>query len=350
MNYPNLYDISWKVDEPTYREDPALSYSTLARFDREGFDKLDHLYDRIETPSLTFGSAVDTLITGSQEEFSDQFIIAEFPPISDNLQTIAKTLFSLYSNEHRTIDSIDDEILAEVGANCDFYSNPKYKNYRVKLIKENCQDYYNIMYAAQGKKILDSETAHKVSVVVRALKESPATSWYFMPDSPFNDAVQRFYQLKFKASFDDIDYRIMADLIVVDHENKEIIPVDLKTSSHTEWDFASSFVQWRYHIQARLYWRVLRKNLDAHPIFKDYTLKNYRFIVVNKETVTPLVWEFDKTQEDGQLEYGRNGQILFNDPFYLGKCLKYYLDRKPRVPIGIKLNDMNNLDNKLNEL
>ena len=44
MNIPKeLKDISWQVDESTYRADPALSYSTLAKFEREGFNKLDHL-------------------------------------------------------------------------------------------------------------------------------------------------------------------------------------------------------------------------------------------------------------------------------------------------------------------
>ena len=44
----NLKDISWNVDEPTYRADSALSYSTLARFAREGFNKLDSLFTPIE--------------------------------------------------------------------------------------------------------------------------------------------------------------------------------------------------------------------------------------------------------------------------------------------------------------
>ena len=39
----SLYDISWKVSEEEYREDSALSYSTLARFEREGFNNLDKL-------------------------------------------------------------------------------------------------------------------------------------------------------------------------------------------------------------------------------------------------------------------------------------------------------------------
>ena len=62
-----VFDISWQVTEPEYRADSALSYSTLARFAREGFNKLDSLFDKLDTPSLTFGRAVDALITGGQE-------------------------------------------------------------------------------------------------------------------------------------------------------------------------------------------------------------------------------------------------------------------------------------------
>ena len=56
----SLYDISWKCSEPEYRADPALSYSVLAKYEREGFENLDTLFDRVESPSLLFGSIVDT--------------------------------------------------------------------------------------------------------------------------------------------------------------------------------------------------------------------------------------------------------------------------------------------------
>ena len=37
----SLKDIAWNVTEEEYRADHAYSYSTLAKFDREGFEKLD---------------------------------------------------------------------------------------------------------------------------------------------------------------------------------------------------------------------------------------------------------------------------------------------------------------------
>ena len=66
----DLKRISWVCSEEEYRADPAYSYSTLAKYNREGFNKLDSLFDKVESPSLTFGSAVDSIITGGEEEFN----------------------------------------------------------------------------------------------------------------------------------------------------------------------------------------------------------------------------------------------------------------------------------------
>jgi hypothetical protein len=147
---------------------------------------------------------------------------------------------------------------------------------------------------------------------VDALKSSEATKWYFAIDNPFEN-VERHYQLKFKATLDGVDYRCMSDLLVVDHDKKIVYPVDLKTSSHTEWDFYQSFVDWHYHIQARLYWRIIRHIMDNDEVYKDYKLDDYRFIVVNKRTLTPLVWLFDATKSVGDLVYGKNNDIIFKD-------------------------------------
>ena len=90
MEEKSLYDISWKVSEEEYRADSAYSYSTIARFDREGFNNLDKLFDKLETPSLLFGSLVDTLLTDGQEEFDRRFEVADFPVLSDTLIQITR--------------------------------------------------------------------------------------------------------------------------------------------------------------------------------------------------------------------------------------------------------------------
>ena len=130
-------------------------------------------------------------------------------------------------------------------------------------------------------------------------------------------------------------------LIIVDYEDKKIIPVDLKTSGHHEWDFQESFCQWDYMIQARLYWLLLRLNLDKDPYFKDFTLENYRFIVVNKDTLTPLVWEFPLTKVSGTLIDDKGNE--YRDPLEIGTELRSYLDNKPQVPNGIDMIGVNTI-------
>ena len=93
----SLQEISWQVSENEYRQDPALSYSLLAKYEREGFNSLPHLFDKISTPSLTFGSAVDSLITGGKADFEDRFIVAEFPSISESIIVIVRDLFNMYN-------------------------------------------------------------------------------------------------------------------------------------------------------------------------------------------------------------------------------------------------------------
>lgn len=94
-------------------------------------------------------------------------------------------------------------------------------------------------------------------------------------------------------------------------------------------------------IQSRLYWRILRANLNKDSYFKDFELKNYRFIVVNKDTLTPLVWEFPYTQAVGTLVDDKGNE--YRDPNVIGQELRGYLDLRPKVPNGIDIDDLNTI-------
>ncbi len=345
----SLRDISWQVSEEEYRADPALSYSNLARYEREGFNNLDKLFDRIETPSLTFGSAVDSIITGGQEEFDERFMVAEFPSIPDSIVKIIKSLYKQYAGTYRSLLNIPDNSIIRETEDQNYQMNWKPET-RAKVIKEKGTDYYNLLFVAGDRRILDTQTYQDVCNAVKALKESKSTQLYFAEDNPFEPDIERLYQLKFKGEFGGITYRNMADLIIVNHKEKWVKPVDLKTSSHTEWDFHKSFVDWRYDIQARLYWAIIRQNMDKDEYFKDFKLLNYDFIVVNKRTLTPLVWNCPFTQAQGTLKFGKNDQIEMRSPFVIGEELNSYLTSRPKVPIGISDIGANDLKEWLNTL
>ena len=344
----SLYDISWQVSETEYRNDPALSYSTIAKFDRTGFDQLSHLFEQQESASLTFGSAVDSIITGGMQEFNDRFAVCDFSAISPAIQNIVDFLFGKYHEMYNTLQEIPSEEILTVIKNFDYQRNWRDEN-RVNSILQKGSEYYAALRSAYGKEAINQEIFDEVLSTVRALKESPQTKWYFRANSITED-VDRLYQLKFKANINGVDYRCMADLIVVDYANKVIYPIDLKTSSKPEYEFYKSFIQWSYSQQARLYWLIIRKNLDEDPFFKDFVLDDYRFIVANKRTLTPLVWKYDDTQKRGTLIYGMNHNIVLRDPLEVGQELNDYLRTNPDVPQGINKEGDNNIIEWLNKV
>lgn len=345
----SIKELSWNVSEEEYRKDPALSYSTLSRFEREGFNNIEHLFDRIETSSLTFGSAVDSIITGGQEEFDDRFLVADFPSIPDTIIKIVKDLFNDFNTVYNNLLDIPDKEIIRKATVYNYQSNWKPET-RAKVIKEKGAEYYSLLYIAKDRTIIDTGTYQDVCNAVNTLRESESTKFYFACNNPFEPDIERFYQLKFKARFNNINYRCMADLIIVNYKEKWIKPVDLKTSSHTEWDFYKSFNEWRYDIQARLYWAIIRQNMDNDEYFKDFELHNYEFIVVNKKTLTPLVWICPFTRATGTLTFGENGRIKYRSPFEIGEELSYYLNTRPRVPVEINETTSNDLNIWLNKL
>lgn len=342
MERKSLRDISWQVTEPEYRADPALSYSILSRYEREGFGSLDKLFDKIESPSLVFGSVVDTLMTGTQEEFDEHFFVAQMDnPPTDALVQITNRLFETWKDTYMSITDIPTDSLISTIADIPWNNNWKPET-RAKKIKEDCAAYYKLLYLSDGKTLISTYLYNDAMNVVNKLKSADATRFYFEPDNMFNTNIQRFYQLKFKATFDDVDYRCMADLIVVVHDKKLVVPVDLKTSYKPEYDFHKSFLEWRYDLQARLYWRIIRDNMDKDPYFKDFELAPYNFIVANKKTLNPLTWKFMATKQEGDIVLN-NGNVL-RHPFTIGKELKGYLDNRPPVPNGIDLIHPNIID------
>lgn len=342
--------ISLDISEEEYRSDGRMHYSTLASYERGGgFKALPTLFDRVETPSLLLGSVVDCLLTGSTEEFDEQYLVADFPSIGDKELSIVKGLFAVYGTSYNTLDEIQNNIIGAVIDEVGFQPNWKPET-RIKVIKERCSEYYKLLRLSAGKTIVSAEMYSDALNMVDALRTAPSSKFLFASNDPFNDNVERLYQLKFAHTFEGIDYSCMADLIVVFHDKKLVLPVDLKTSSHTEYEFFRSFLDWNYQIQARSYWRQIRATMDEDDYFKDFKLLNYHFVVCNKKTLNPLVWECPFTQEYGSIFVGKNKQIELRDPFVIAKELKYYLDNPSTVPVGINLSEPNNLQIWLDKL
>lgn len=289
----SLYDISLKISEEEYRADPAISYSTLAKFSREGVKVIPNLFDKISSPSLTFGSMVDSLLTGGNQEFEERFLVADFPDIPDSQVQIIKSLYNLCGSSHRSLSMIPDSLIIEQTEVYQFQRNWKPET-RSKVIKENGEVYYSLLTLAKDKEVVSTKIYQDAVNCVEALKLSNVTSWYFQEDNPFDGSIERMYQLKFKGVYENIPIRCMADLIIVNHDEGTIQMIDLKTTKDVT-EFQHSFYVWQYFHQAQMYSEILRQNIIKDDYYKNFKILPYLFIAIDRFIKQPVVYKYDRT-------------------------------------------------------
>ena len=110
----SLKDISLQITEQEYREMPELSYSTLAKYERGGFSSIKTLNDKVESPSLLYGSCVDTYLTDGVDAFNERFMVAIFPELKDSEVSVIKSIFALTNGLYTWNKISNDTILQAI--------------------------------------------------------------------------------------------------------------------------------------------------------------------------------------------------------------------------------------------
>ena len=339
----DIKTISWNVDEKTYREYPALSYSLLSKYEKVGFSGLNSLFEKQESESLLFGNLVDTLIT-QPDEFYNKFYIVDSIP-SSTIQDIVEKVFKVFSNEN-SLSDIADSAIVEFAK--DYQPNWKDET-KAKKIREGGESYFQLLKEAKDKIIVSKDLFNDAINVKLALFNTPLISPYL---SGPQDSVFRYNQIKFKTFLNRIEYKCMFDLLYVNYEDQWILPVDLKTTSFPEYDFYKRYLECRYDIQSKLYWRILNKCIREDEHFKNFELFDFHFICVNKHSLHPLVWVDKYCESVADVVYitKTNKKIILRDPEVIGKELLYYLTYKPCFPEGIVENKPNSINNWINRM
>ena len=328
----NFKDISWQVTEPEYRASKNLSYSTLATFLREGLPGLKRVLDgeKKSSSSLLFGSLFDTMLTGA-EDFDKLFLVGDFKQPTQAVLNIINELFDKYKQaddfEKIRLSSLSGFTKEEVIAACnkyDYYSRAK-DDTRIGYIS-GAKDYYSMLVLSEDKSVVSKEDFQSAVDCIKAVKTCDFTKWIF------DGTYELHYQLKFK--LDGVfNIRCMFDIILVDYENKQIFPIDLKTSSHQEIEFYKSFYEWSYYIQSSMYSYILRESIKNTP-FADFKVMPFMFLPINRYTKSPLLWIDSKsTQEDPSYFYLNGNKIpswkeLYENALYAIKNNEFHYTKE----------------------
>lgn len=286
-----LSDLALDMTEEQYHALPFLSYSILARYEREGgFKSLPATWGELwaptpKTDALVFGGAVDAIVTGGMDEFDARFRVVDIPPTPDKVRQVLDALIA------RGVDLCDTGRVLEVVEEMAFYPSWR-KETRLAKLNEGLA-YYEAMRGDDGRQVLDAATHAHVLSVVDDLRRSPLAGALLFGALP--DGRERFFQLKFTAKIGGTPYKAMCDMIIVDHERKAIHIYDLKTTGKESYSFKLSYLDWGYHIQSWLYRRVVEEAVVMTD-FDDYTVDGFSFIVASKTAGAPCVWD-DHTPE-----------------------------------------------------
>lgn len=213
----------------------------------------------------------------------------------------------------------------------DFYGNHALKTRINRVIKDG-SEYWQALIDNVGKTLVDVPTYHIVQGCIESLKYNPITSKFLLQDSGEGYDVYNEYEIAYEQVIEGDDYEVTLpikckiDRFVVNHDEKSIIIVDLKTTSKPLGTFDEEVYKRRYNRQLAFYSMCLQHEfpeyeITGHMIVAVQTNKEYpcemfyidkSFIQLGIEQYSELlqriawhmhhnVWANTMEQEEGQI-------------------------------------------------
>lgn len=334
------------ISEDAYHEYPAWSHSLIARYAREGFGCIATLHDKfVPNAAMEFGSLFDSIITRGRQTLDDYAVMDISVPNAER-----QALDYLSTCTDKRFEDLDPQYIYDKCTECGYQ-----KNWGAKAKYDHLSpyaEYYNTKLS--GKKIVSREDWNDAMEMARVFRNDDYLKTIFGTKS--TEDIEYLYQLQFcedvlLPSGKQVSVKIMPDLLVIDHKNKTIQPVDLKTSTNPGWSFDENFIRMRYDLEASVYSDIIALVIDKIPGYQDYTILPYLFTDISrtdKIPVTMLYPQNDESQQDGFCFTKDGKQYKYKSWMRLLDEIIAYEETQAKVPEHIKLGEPNNILDLLN--
>jgi len=265
------------MTEEEYRTLPNSEYfsaSFLKMFNKEGPEALIKKI-KYESKELLKGSVVDDLIFNS-DKFESIYHVSDAlkEPTSSEL-TLINNLFELISIEEIKEDSYIKKGLNVIKEN-KLWNNIKDEKLLINKIKDdNFIKNLESKILSNHKIVISGNDYMNTLSIVNNLKNNKFTKDYF--DNSNIKEIQALFQIPIIFNIQEDKFKSLLDIILIDHKNKKIRAVDLKTGHHDNKSFKYTFLKYRYDIQAGLYTKALESYVIQNGL-TDYSIENPVFI------------------------------------------------------------------------
>ena len=296
------------VSQETYRDIDRLSYSSLKMYeenrkrfksiyidkDQEVIEKYKE--DQAKNDYIRMGNIVDVMLTDN-DNFYNYFIESTSIKPTGQLLIFVDALLKITkdeSNDGVASTSFQDrcerayDILKE-------WNGGKLRDgfdTVVNKFEKEGKGFYEESLKSIGKTVITPEEASLATSILNNLKTS------FNTKNIVNSEGLTKYPILFDLM--DIPFKMEADKIIFDHENKIIKPYDYKITSFIENFIWDGFLKKRYYLQSCLYKWGIEQWKDSNE-YKSYRVDNLCFVVADQTNYfAPLLYETaDKHYEQG---------------------------------------------------
>ena len=288
----SLANYSLNIEEEAYHAYPAWSYSVIAKYAKEGFSAIKNLHDKVEpTASMKFGSLFDSILTRGKKTLDYYAVMDMTVPDAER-----KALDYISSRTDEVFADLSPEYIYNCCQECGYQTRWKMDTVYNKLLPY--KDYYDM--TKSGKEIVSQQEWDDAVEMAKIYRNDPYLKDIFGTKN--TDDVEYLYQLQFVQdvtlpSGKTVTVKCMPDLIVVNHKDKTVQPVDLKTSAMPAYEFSDNFLKYRYDIQAQLYSDILTIIMKQDDELKEYHILPYLFSDISRSDKVPVTYVYDQTDE-----------------------------------------------------
>ena len=123
-------------------------------------------------------------------------------------------------------------------------------------------------------------------------------------------------------------FRGILDIIRINHTDKTVRMVDLKTGQETAENFMKSFLKWRYDLQEAVYTAAFDSICEELGL-ENYTLLPFEFLYISRFEKIPLIYKVsEKWHKASKQGFTTLGGWKYKGLFELIEEIKWHWDNK----------------------
>ncbi len=276
-----------------------LSYSRVSKFASLGAKELnDDTKTIIDNDGTSFGKIVDIL--EQNIDINNGYIIFDEDKPTSSLGILCDYIIDNFEKEMLN----EDEIINIIN-DLNLWSNIKKREVLVSKFDTNQFWKYigtKLKAKKENKKVISTSEYSDALEVVSTLRNHKFTKHIFNNKDENKEIINQ-YELKFK--YKGSEFLGYVDKIIIDHKNKTIQLIDLKTGEESSYKFLSAFLKWKYYLQEAIYSIGAKVLLTK---YKKYKILPFTFVYISKFENIPLVYEVDEKWHNASLNgFIKNG-------------------------------------------